>query len=48
MSRESLTLIIPDWLARELDSVEEGFLVDLLKRGAPCLRTHRLLSWNRR
>lgn len=33
MSRESLTLIVPDSLARELDSVEEGLLVGLLERG---------------
>jgi len=33
MSSGSLTLIVPDSLARELDSVEESFLVDLLERG---------------
>jgi predicted HTH domain antitoxin len=33
MSRESLTLMVPDSLARELDSVEEALLVDLLERG---------------
>jgi predicted HTH domain antitoxin len=33
MSRESLTLMVPDSLARELDSVGGGLLVDLLERG---------------
>ena len=33
MSKESLTLTVPDSLARELDSVGEGFLVNLLERG---------------
>ena len=33
MSKESLTLKVPDSLARELDSVGEGLLVDLLERG---------------
>lgn len=33
MSTEPLTLTIPDSLARELDSVGEGLLVDLLERG---------------
>jgi predicted HTH domain antitoxin len=33
MSTEPLTLTIPDSLARELDSMGEGFLVDLLERG---------------
>lgn len=33
MSSESLTLTLPDSLARELDSVEETLLVDLLARG---------------
>lgn len=33
MSTEALTLTIPDSLARELDSVGEGLLVDLLERG---------------
>ena len=33
MSTESLTLRVPDSLAKELDSVEEGLLVDLLERG---------------
>jgi predicted HTH domain antitoxin len=33
MSTESLTLVVPDSLARELDSVGEDLLVDLLERG---------------
>jgi predicted HTH domain antitoxin len=33
MSTEALTLAIPDSLARELDTVGEGLLVDLLERG---------------
>ena len=33
MSTEPLILTIPDSLARELDSVGEGLLVDLLERG---------------
>ena len=33
MSTEPLTLTLPDSLARELDSVGEGLLVDLLERG---------------
>jgi hypothetical protein len=33
MSGESLTLTVPDSLARELDSVEEGLLLNLLERG---------------
>lgn len=33
MSTEPLTLTIPDSLARELDSIEEGLLIDLLERG---------------
>ncbi len=33
MSKESLTLTVPDSLARELDSVGEGLLLDLLERG---------------
>ena len=33
MTTEPLTLTIPESLARELDSVGEGFLIDLLERG---------------
>ena len=33
ISKESLTLTLPDSLAKELDSVEEALLVDLLERG---------------
>lgn len=33
ISKESLTLTLPDSLARELDSIEEALLVDLLERG---------------
>jgi predicted HTH domain antitoxin len=33
MSTESVTLAVPDSLARELDSIGEGLLIDLLERG---------------
>ena len=33
MSTESLTLTVPDSLARELDAVGDGLLVELLERG---------------
>ena len=33
MSTQPLTLTIPDELARELDLVGEGLLIDLLERG---------------
>jgi predicted HTH domain antitoxin len=33
MSTESVTLAVPDSLARELDSIGQGLLVDLLERG---------------
>ena len=33
MSTESVTLAVPDSLARELDSVGEGLWIDLLERG---------------
>jgi len=33
MSTESVTLAVPDSLARELDAVGEGLLIDLLERG---------------
>ncbi len=33
MSIRSLTLVVPDELARELDSVGEGLLIDLLELG---------------
>ena len=33
MSTQPLTLTISDSLARELDSVGEGLLIDLLERG---------------
>ncbi len=33
MSNEPLTLTIPDALARELDTANEKFLIDLLERG---------------
>ena len=33
MAEESLILTVPDSLARELDLVGEGLLVDLLERG---------------
>jgi len=44
MSRESLTLKVPDSLARELDSVGEGLLVDLLERGLRELRIEQALE----
>lgn len=33
MSTESLTVRVPDSLARELDSVGESLLIDLIERG---------------
>ncbi len=33
MSSEPLTITIPDSLAQELDTLGEGFLIDLLERG---------------
>jgi hypothetical protein len=44
MSTESLTLMVPDSLARELDSVEEGLLVDLLERGLREFKIERALD----
>jgi len=44
MSSGSLTLIVPDSLARELDSVEESFLVDLLERGLRELKVEQALE----
>jgi predicted HTH domain antitoxin len=44
MSGESLTLVVPDALARELDSVGEGFLVDLLERGLREFKIERALD----
>jgi predicted HTH domain antitoxin len=44
MSNESLTLVVPDSLARELASVEEDLLVDLLERGLRGFKIERALD----
>ena len=44
MSTESLTLTVPDSLARELDSVGEGLLIDLLERGLRELKIEQALD----
>jgi hypothetical protein len=44
MSREPLTLILPDTLADELESAKEGFLVELLERGLREVRIDRALE----
>ena len=44
MSTEPLTLTLPDSLARELDSVGEAFLVDLLERGLREFRIEQALN----
>ena len=44
MSTEALTLTIPDSLARELDSVGEGLLVDLLERGLRQFKIEKALG----
>jgi hypothetical protein len=44
MSRESLILKVPDSLARELDSVEEALLVELLERGLREFKIERALD----
>lgn len=44
MSTQPLTLIIPDELARELDSVGEGLLIDLLERGLREFKIERALD----
>ena len=44
MSRESLILKVPDSLARELDSVEEDLLVELLERGLREFKIERALD----
>jgi predicted HTH domain antitoxin len=48
MSIEPLTLTIPDSLARELDSVEEGLLIDLLERGLREFKIEQALDRYRR
>ena len=47
MSTEALTLSIPDSLARELDSVGEGLLVDLLERGLRQFKIEQALDRDR-
>jgi hypothetical protein len=44
MSTQPLTLTIPDELARELDSVGETLLIDLLERGLRELKIERALD----
>ena len=44
MSTESETLAVPDSLARELDSVGEGLLVDLLERGLRAFKIEHALD----
>lgn len=48
MSSEPLTLTIPDSLARELDSVGEGLLIDLLERGLREFKIEQALDRYRR
>ena len=44
MSTESLTLTVSDSLARELDSVGESFLIDLIERGLREFKTEQALD----
>jgi predicted HTH domain antitoxin len=44
MSTEALTLTIPDSLARELDSANQEFLVEILERGLRELKIERALE----
>ena len=44
MSTESLTLTVPDSLARELDSVGKGLLIDLLERGLRDIKIEQALD----
>mgnify|MGYP001591839015 FL=1 len=48
MSTEPLILTIPDSLARELDSVGDGLLVDLLERGLREFKIEQALNRYRR
>ncbi len=48
MSTGSLTLTLPDSLARELDSVGEGFLIDLIERGLREFKIEQALDRYRR
>ena len=48
MSTEPLTLTIPDALARELDSMGEGLVVDLLERGLREFKIEQALDRYRR
>jgi predicted HTH domain antitoxin len=48
VSKEPLVLTIPDSLARELDSVGEGLLVDLLERGLREFKIEQALERYRR
>lgn len=44
MLKEPLTLMVPDSLARELDSVGEGLLIDLLERGLRGFKIEQALA----
>lgn len=44
MSVKTLTLTIPTALASELESVNQDFLVDLLKRGIQTVKIERALA----
>ena len=44
MSTESLTLTVPDSLARELDAIGDGLLVELLERGLREFKIERALD----
>jgi predicted HTH domain antitoxin len=48
MPTESVTVAVPDSLARELDSVGEGLLVDLLERGLREFKIEQALDRNAR
>lgn len=44
MTEEERTITIPESLARELDSTNQEFLVDLLERGLHALKIERALA----
>jgi predicted HTH domain antitoxin len=44
MSTERLTLTLPDSLARELDAVGEGLVIDLLERGLRAFKIEQALD----
>jgi len=44
MSTETLTLTLPESLARELDSASQDFLAELLERGLRDVRVERALE----